>query len=115
MFRRSRARRPRSVVRPRLARGSADRSAYVLAETIGSRAPDPGSRLSVVASILVLDERFSAPVALFDLFDLFLAQSEVVSDLVNERFADDRAHFILVFAILFDGSLKERDAVGELI
>src|SRR4026207_2275801 len=102
MFRRSRARRPRSAARPRLGRGSADRIVSALVEK-----NEP--------SILVLDERLAAPVALFDLLDLFLAQSKVVPDLVNERLTNDGADFILVFAAFLDRSLKERDAIGELI
>src|ERR1700752_1416938 len=96
------ARRPQSIARPRLVRGSADRIASVPVEKLGS-------------SILVLDERFSTPVALFDVLDLLLAHAEVVPNFVNERFTDDRAHVIFVVAILFDGSLKQRDAVGKLI
>jgi hypothetical protein len=58
-------------------------------------------------------ERLAAPVALFDLLDLFLAEAEVVADLVDERLADDGAHVVLVLAVLLDRALEDGDAVGQ--
>src|SRR6185503_7029154 len=55
----------------------------------------------------------AAPVALLDFLDLLLAEAEVVTDLVNQRFADDHPHVVIVVAVLFDRLLEERHAVGQ--
>src|SRR5882672_3396141 len=57
----------------------------------------------------------AAPIALLDLFDFFLAQAEVVTDFVNQRFADHRPGIVIVLAIFLDGFLKNRDAVWERV
>src|SRR5262245_50093321 len=112
------------------ARGNVDRTVGALAGTFDgriwnpeSRIPDPESRTaspepripSSESSIFVLGERFTPPVALFDLFDLLLAHPEVVADLVNERLPDNGTDFVFVLAVLFNGLLEERDAIGKLI
>ena len=61
------------LVDPGRARGSAGRTASAPADGLGR---------SVVVVVV------AAPVLLFDLLDLFLAQAEVVADLVDERLAD---------------------------
>ena len=70
-------------------------------------------RVTAVAVVLVGPQRVAAPVALLDLLDLFLAQAEVVADLVDQRLADHGAHLVLVVAVLLDRPLEERDAVGQ--
>src|SRR6187431_1845266 len=69
----------------------------------------------LILVVFIRPQCLAAPVALFNLLDLFLAHTEVVADFVNERFADDRAQFILVFAVLLDRALKERDTVREVV
>src|ERR1051325_2599599 len=65
--------------------------------------------------VLVGSQRLAAPVALLDLLDLFLAEAEVVADLVNQRLADDGAHLVLVVAVLFDRLLENGDAVRQVV
>src|SRR5262249_23706074 len=57
----------------------------------------------------------AVPIALFDFFDLFFGQSEVVADLVNQGLPDRDDQVVLVGARFFDRSVEERDLVGETI
>ena len=56
-----------------------------------------------------------APVLLLDLFDFFLAQPEVVAELVDDRLGHALADIFLVFARLFDGQLVDRDSVRQRV
>src|SRR5262245_9532161 len=55
----------------------------------------------------------AAPVPLLDFLNLFFAQTEVVTHLMDQRLADDRAHVIVALAVFFDRLLKNGDAVRE--
>src|SRR5438132_8550013 len=58
---------------------------------------------------------FATPVALLDLFDLLLAEPEVVPDLVNERFRDAVAHIVFGLAVFFDDVPEQRDAIRQRV
>jgi hypothetical protein len=62
----------------------------------------------------VLD-RFAAPELLFDFLDLFLAQTEVVAEFVDDGLGDAIAYFILVLACFFRRLLVDRDAVRQVV
>src|SRR5687768_13258216 len=68
-------------------------------------------RLPIV--VFVGGDRLATPVLLFDFLDFFLAEPKVVSDFVDQRLADDGANLVLVFAVFLDGTLEQRDAVGQ--
>jgi hypothetical protein len=55
------------------------------------------------------------PVSLLDFLDLFFAQPEVVADFMDQRFADHGANLVLVFAVLFNRLLEERDLIGRVL
>src|SRR3990170_1818237 len=60
--------------------------------------------------------RLAAPISFLNLHDLFFAHAEVVTELMNQRFADrdDNLAFVVV-AIFFNRVLEQRDAVGQLV
>src|SRR5688572_2033856 len=64
---------------------------------------------------LFLVRSLVAPVLLLDRLDFFLAEAEIVPDLVNQRLADDDANLVLVLAVFLDRALKERDAIGQRV
>src|SRR5215208_3422055 len=56
----------------------------------------------------------ASPVALLDVHDLVFAQPEVMTELVDQGFADGDDDFVLVvLALLFDRPLIQRDAVRQ--
>src|SRR5688500_6684665 len=58
--------------------------------------------------------RLAAPVALLDRHDFVFGHAEVMSKLVDQRFADrDDDLVLIVAAIVFDRMLEERDAIGQ--
>ena len=101
---------PRAKFRYRLGPGSWGGTCPVL-ETWRTGLLEPG-RTRLRLDVL---ERFPAPVFVFDLFDLFLAQAEVVPELVDHRLGDADDDVLVVFAGFFDRLLVDRDAVGERV
>ena len=71
--------------------------------------------LSLHLSVLIGAERVTPPVPLLDLLDFLFAEPEVVADFVNEGLADGSANLVLGFVVCFDGTLEQRDAIGERI
>src|SRR4249920_1279301 len=65
--------------------------------------------------VLVGAEGVPAPIPVFDLFDLLLTQAEVVANLMDQRFADDGAHLVLILTILFDRLPEESNPIGERV
>ena len=65
--------------------------------------------------VLIGAERVTPPVPLLDLLDFLFAEPEVVADFVNEGLADGSANLVLGFVVCFDGTLEQRDAIGERI
>src|SRR4029453_10988714 len=55
----------------------------------------------------------AAPITLLDFLDLFFAQTEVVTHLMDQRLSDDGAHVVVALAIFLDRLLKNGDAVRE--
>src|SRR4051812_17063021 len=66
------------------------------------------------SSSLFLD-RLAAPELLFDLLDLVLAHSEVVSELVNHGFGDAVADLVLGLARLLSRLLVDRIAIRQIV
>src|SRR3954471_20246874 len=62
----------------------------------------------------VLD-RLAAPELLLDLFDLVLAQPEVVAELVDDRLRDAVANLVVIAARFFGGLLVDRNAVRQIV
>src|SRR3954470_6798480 len=62
----------------------------------------------------VLD-RLAAPELLLDLFDLVLAQPEVVAELVDDRLRDAVANLVVVAARFFGGLLVDRNAIRQIV
>ena len=89
------------------------------AEAKGRRCPSllAPTELVPVPSLVVLigAERVTPPVPLLDLLDFLFAEPEVVADFVYEGLADGSANLVLGFVVFFDGTLEQRDAIGERI
>ena len=83
---------------------------------------DPGRLEEVLAEALprcdrprVLAVTDVVPVLLLDLFDLLLAQPEVVADLVDERLADRHDEVVFVLGVALVRTLEEQDAIGQRV
>src|SRR5690606_18102553 len=61
------------------------------------------------------EEFLPPPVALVDFFNLFLAQAEVVAQLVNQRLANTDNQVVFALAGVLDGALVESDAIGQRV
>src|SRR5688572_9367528 len=86
------------------------------AQTASAPAAMSASPVLVVLVVFLGAERIAAPVALLNLLDFLFAHPEVVTDLVNERLADDGAHLVLVtVAVLLDRLLEDGDAIGKAV
>ncbi len=55
------------------------------------------------------------PVVVLDVCDLFLAETEVVADLVNQRFADLDDELVLVFGFALVRPLEDQDLIGQRV
>ena len=55
------------------------------------------------------------PILLLNLLDFLLAQTEVVPDLVDQRFADCHDEVVLVFRLPFERPLEEQDAIRKSV
>src|SRR5216684_5938989 len=53
------------------------------------------------------------PVVFFDVLDFFLAQAEVVADLVNQRLADRDDELVVVFSLALVRPLEEHDLIRQ--
>src|SRR2546422_574226 len=69
----------------------------------------PARRRTIAVVVL------ASPVVLFDLLDLFLAQTEVVADLVNQRLADADDEIVVVFCLALVGTLKDQHAIRQRV
>src|SRR5206468_7351467 len=66
-----------------------------------------------LAWCVVVFATLAPPVPLLDSFDLFLAQSEIVADLVDQGFGDGRHQVVFVRGLALVRALKQQDAIGQ--
>src|SRR5262245_32930262 len=73
-----------------------------------------GLTVTVIVTLVVVTLGvLASPVLLFDLLDFFLAEAEVVADLVNQRLADAADQVVFVLGFTFVRPLENEHAIGK--
>ena len=82
---------------------------------IHGRSRSRPSRVRRPVVVVLVDRPRRRASTLFDLFDFFLGQPEVVADLVDQRLADRHDDVVFVLARVLDRALKQRDLVRQRV
>src|SRR3954464_3333821 len=79
------------------------------------RPRESADRISSSPEVSNVVQPFTAPILLFDLFDLIFVHAEVVAELVNHRLGDTAANLLVIGTRLLDRLLINGNAIRERV